>query len=78
MHARYRRLIQRRYDNLINSLHTIDLRGLLSETLLPRRERPTCPPIGTPMPYGERTVGVVAEASGQRAVVEPIDQHAGN
>jgi hypothetical protein len=39
------------------------------------RKRPTCPPIGSLMRYGERTVRVVAEASGQRAVIESIDEH---
>ncbi|MGF6604702.1 hypothetical protein P3T23_009458 [Paraburkholderia sp. GAS448] len=37
----------------------------------PRRRR--CPPIGALMRYGERIVRVVAEASGQRAIIESVD-----
>jgi hypothetical protein len=40
-----------------------------------RRRRPSCPAIGSLMRYGERIVWVVAEASGQRAVIESIDEH---
>ena len=36
-----------------------------------RRRR--CPPIGALMRYGERIVRVVAEASGQRAIIESVD-----
>jgi hypothetical protein len=39
----------------------------------PGRRRPAvCPPIGTLMQYGDRTVRVVAEASGQRAIIESV------
>ena len=34
---------------------------------------PSCPPIGALMRYGERTVRVVAEASGQRVIIESVD-----
>lgn len=37
-----------------------------------RRKRLVCPPIGALMRYGDRMVRVVAEASGQRAVIESI------
>ncbi|MFM0204737.1 hypothetical protein PQR53_33480 [Paraburkholderia fungorum] len=39
----------------------------------PGRRRPVvCPPIGVLMQYGDRTVRVVAEASGQRAIIESV------
>jgi hypothetical protein len=39
----------------------------------PGRHRPAaCPPIGALMQYGERTVRIVAEASGQRAIIESV------
>jgi hypothetical protein len=39
----------------------------------PGRRRPAvCPPIGALMQYGARTVRVVAEASGQRAIFESV------
>jgi hypothetical protein len=34
------------------------------------RKTPVCPPIGALMRYGERIVRVVAEASGQRVIIE--------
>jgi hypothetical protein len=34
------------------------------------RKAPACPPIGALMRYGERIVQVVAEASGQRVIIE--------
>jgi len=34
------------------------------------RKAPTCPPIGALMRYGERIVRVIAEASGQRVIIE--------
>lgn len=37
-----------------------------------RRKRPVCPPIGALMRYRDRMVRVVAEASGQRAVIESV------
>ncbi|REE18189.1 hypothetical protein B0G80_1244 [Paraburkholderia sp. BL6669N2] len=37
-----------------------------------RRKRPVCPSIGALMRYRNRMVRVVAEASGQRAVIESI------
>ena len=45
----------------------------------PRKARtgskaPHCPPIGALMCYGERTVRVVAEASGQRVIIESVDE----
>jgi hypothetical protein len=40
-----------------------------------KRRKADCPPIGALMRYGDRTVRVVAEASGQRAVIESIDAH---
>jgi hypothetical protein len=36
------------------------------------RKAPACPPIGALMRFGERTVRVVAEASGQRAIIESV------
>jgi hypothetical protein len=38
----------------------------------PRRRR--CPPIGALMRYRERIVRVVAEASGQRVIIESVDE----
>nr|WP_193727665.1 hypothetical protein [Paraburkholderia franconis] len=42
----------------------------------PRRRPngPACPPIGALMRYGERTVRVIAEASGQRVIIESVDE----
>ncbi|MEX3937579.1 hypothetical protein AB4Y32_38630 [Paraburkholderia phymatum] len=42
----------------------------------PRRrpKAPACPPIGALMRYGERTVRVIAEASGQRVIIESVDE----
>ena len=40
-----------------------------------KRKKAVCPPIGALMRYRDRTVRVVAEASGQRAVIESIDVH---
>ncbi|MBC8749257.1 MULTISPECIES: hypothetical protein [Paraburkholderia] len=37
-----------------------------------RRKRPVCPPIGVLMRYRDRMVRLVAEASGQRAIIESI------
>ncbi len=39
-----------------------------------RRKAPACPPIGALMRYGERTVRVVAEASGQRVIIESVNE----
>ncbi|CAG9233170.1 conserved hypothetical protein [Paraburkholderia sabiae] len=33
-----------------------------------------CPPIGALMRYGERTVRVMAEASGQRVIIESVNE----
>ncbi|NPT62379.1 hypothetical protein [Paraburkholderia elongata] len=38
------------------------------------RKTPACPPIGALMRYGERIVRVVAEASGQRVIIESVDE----
>jgi hypothetical protein len=38
-----------------------------------RRKAPTCPPIGALMRYGERIVRVIAEASGQRVIIESVN-----
>jgi hypothetical protein len=38
------------------------------------RKTPVCPPIGALMRYGERIVRVVAEASGQRVIIESVDE----
>jgi hypothetical protein len=38
------------------------------------RKTPVCPPIGALMRYGERTVRVIAEASGQRVIIESVDE----
>ncbi|MFP3559177.1 hypothetical protein SB861_52380 [Paraburkholderia sp. SIMBA_049] len=40
----------------------------------PRRKAPACPPIGALMRYGERTVRVIAEASGQRVIIESVNE----
>jgi hypothetical protein len=37
-----------------------------------RRRAPACPPIGALMRYGERIVRVIAEASGQRVIIESV------
>lgn len=34
---------------------------------------PACPPIGALMCYGERIVRVIAEASGQRVIIESVN-----
>jgi Ribonuclease G/E len=39
-----------------------------------RRNAPACLPIGALMRYGERIVRVVAEASGQRVIIESMDE----
>ncbi|MEX3937258.1 hypothetical protein AB4Y32_36940 [Paraburkholderia phymatum] len=39
-----------------------------------RKKAPVCPPIGALMRYGERTVRVIAEASGQRVIIESVDE----
>ncbi|WP_207004525.1 hypothetical protein [Trinickia mobilis] len=38
------------------------------------RKAPVCPPIGVLLRYGERTVRVIAEASGQRVIIESVDE----
>ena len=38
------------------------------------RKPPACPPIGALMRYGERTVRVIAEASGQRVIIESVNE----
>jgi hypothetical protein len=38
------------------------------------RKAPVCPPIGALMRYGERIVRVIAEASGQRVIIESVDE----
>jgi hypothetical protein len=38
-----------------------------------KRKKAVCPPIGSLMRYRDRIMRVVAEASGQRAVIESID-----
>jgi hypothetical protein len=38
-----------------------------------KKKKAVCPPIGVLMRYRDRIVRVVAEASGQRAVIESID-----
>lgn len=38
------------------------------------RRRAACPKIGTLMRYGERVVRVVAEARGQRVIIESVDE----
>lgn len=40
------------------------------------RRVPACPPIGALMRYGERTVRVIAEASGQRVIIESVNEDA--
>ena len=35
---------------------------------------PGCPPIGALMRYADRTVRVVAEASGQRVIIESVGE----
>ncbi|MGF6873416.1 hypothetical protein [Paraburkholderia sp. MM5477-R1] len=39
-----------------------------------RRKAPVCPPIGALLRHGERTVRVIAEASGQRAIIESVHE----
>jgi hypothetical protein len=39
-----------------------------------RRKAPAFPPIGALMRYGERTVRVIAGASGQRVIIESVDE----
>ncbi|SKD06502.1 hypothetical protein [Paraburkholderia hospita] len=39
-----------------------------------RRKAPACPRIGALIRYGERIVRVVAEASGQRVIIESVDE----
>ncbi|WP_436197057.1 hypothetical protein [Paraburkholderia hospita] len=39
-----------------------------------RRKAPACPPIGALMRYGKRTVRVIADASGQRVIIESVDE----
>jgi hypothetical protein len=39
-----------------------------------RCKAPACPPIGALMRYDERTVRVIAEASGQRVIIESVDE----
>ena len=38
------------------------------------RKAPACPPIGALMRYSERTVRVIAEASGQRVIIESVNE----
>ena len=38
------------------------------------RKTPACPPIGALMRYGERIVRVIAEASGQRVIIESVNE----
>ncbi|NPT62475.1 hypothetical protein [Paraburkholderia elongata] len=38
------------------------------------RKAPACPPIGALMRYRERIVRVIAEASGQRVIIESVDE----
>jgi hypothetical protein len=38
-----------------------------------KRKKAVCPPIGALMRYRDRIVRVIAEASGQRAVIESVD-----
>ena len=37
------------------------------------RKAPTCPPIGALMSHGERIVRVIAEATGQRVIIESVN-----
>ncbi|MFP3646178.1 ferritin-like domain-containing protein [Paraburkholderia sp. SIMBA_054] len=39
-----------------------------------RRKALACPPIGALMRYGERIVRVVAEASGQRVIIQSVNE----
>jgi hypothetical protein len=39
-----------------------------------RRKAPACPPIGGLMRYDERVVRVIAEASGQRVIIESVNE----
>ncbi|OUL78988.1 hypothetical protein [Paraburkholderia hospita] len=38
-----------------------------------RQAAPACPPIGAVMRYGQRIVRVIAEASGQRVIIESVN-----
>ncbi|WP_180736369.1 hypothetical protein [Paraburkholderia sp. PGU19] len=38
------------------------------------RKASACPPIGALMRYGERIVRVIAEASGQRVIIESVKE----
>jgi hypothetical protein len=38
------------------------------------RKAPACPAIGALMRYGERIVRVIAEASGQRVIIESVNE----
>lgn len=38
------------------------------------RRTPACPTIAALMRYGERNVRVIAEASGQRVIIESVDE----
>lgn len=38
------------------------------------RKVQACPPIGALMRYGERIVRVIAEASGQRVIIESVNE----
>ncbi|BDC46062.1 hypothetical protein [Paraburkholderia terrae] len=38
------------------------------------RKVAACPPIGALMRYGERIVRVIAEASGQRVIIESVNE----
>ena len=48
----------------------------MTDSMCPRgrRKAPGCPPIGALMRYGGRTVRVVAEASGQRVIIESVNE----
>ncbi|MBP0592997.1 hypothetical protein J8I87_25410 [Paraburkholderia sp. LEh10] len=48
--------------------------GRTGRTARTRRKAPACPPIGALMRYGERTVRVVAEASGRRVIIESVNE----
>lgn len=39
-----------------------------------RKAVPACPPTGALMRYGERIVRVIAEASGQRVIIESVNE----
>ena len=44
------------------------------KTARTRRKAPACPPIGALVRYGERIVRVIAEASGQRVIIESVNE----